>query len=107
MHRVERVRYPVGLPQVTYPDGLGLLGFLVLSATPPLLRVLRVRRYTTLRVVLCRDRGELGMLRIEVVTCPRDHEVTICPRDEELTTCPKDGVRRADGRTDHHQHYLS
>ena len=64
VHRVERVRYPAGLPQVTYPVGLRLMGFLVLYVTPPLLRVLRVRRYTTLRVVLCRDRGELGMLRM-------------------------------------------
>ena len=67
---MERVRYPVGLPQVTYPVGLGLMGFFVLFVTPPLLRVLRVRRYSTLRVLLCRDRGELGMLRIEVIGLP-------------------------------------
>ena len=67
---VEQVRYPVGLPQVTYPVGLRLWGFLVLSVTPPLLRVLRVRRYTTLRVVLCRGGEELGAPH-EVVGLPR------------------------------------
>ena len=46
------------------------MGFLVLYVTPPLLRVLRVRRYSTLRVLLCRDGGELGMLRIEVIGLP-------------------------------------
>ena len=96
------VRYPVGLPRVTYPDGLRLVGFPVLSVTSPLLRVLSMRRYSTLRVLLCKEVECLGashevswlavldILRPLPVLITRDQHST-CPRYRETRylICPK------------------